>query len=676
MTATAYPADVDGFYSAVGLELPTRGTKVSVRCFAAPEAHKHGDRNPSAVVERDTGNWRCHTCDVWGGPFDAGLAMGLSRADAMRLVERHGLKKDKPGEPDARPKSYASNGGSSAAQADAKPLPTEEDLARWRDRLLAEDRLLEWLYARRGWLRSTVEGLGLGFDGERIVFPVRDADGALLNVSRYAPGDRRDGPKMLAASGHRRGLFPAPESVEGEPIWVLEGEPDAVSAHELGIPATAVPGVKKWDPSWATRFGGRGVAVCMDCDREGREAAQRIARELAEYATRVKVIDLDPSRNDGYDLTDLLREAGEDRSSARRALLEMALKAPSVDSEHSPCVALSEFMAIERPPLDPYVSTHDGRTVLLAAENVLLGAGPSGLGKSITFAYDLGGRLAANESSDYLGLRVCGGLNVLLLSFEGSDEDTSERAGLVPEDARGRFLIWDRWRGAPLPRADDDGLTRLAAEVGRHQIDVLVIDTGAAFFSGAHDISKGIPEEAFAAIDRVRELSGRRVAVIVIAHTKKADRTGAKVDELEEISGTFQRKVDSAIVLRRDGEDGPRRRLTFAKVRRGPEPRPKIVSLPADADELPRLSLLHDLATGVKAGTSAADIAEWVRQQGSVVSPGEICDRFDISEATLRERKSDLETLGIVRDKCAGRGQPHAYGTEDQWASERGLFDG
>jgi hypothetical protein len=218
-------------------------------------------------------------------------------------------------------------------------------------------------------------------------------------------------------------------------------------------------------------------------------------------------------------------------------------------------------------------------------------------------------------------------------------------------------------------------LVRLAAEVRRHEVDVLVLDTGAAFFAGAHDISKGIPEEAFAAIERVRELSGRRVAVIVIAHTKKADRTGAKVDELEEIAGTFQRKVDSAIVLRRDGEEGPRRRLTFAKVRRGPEPRPKIVSLPSDADELPRLSLLHDLDVGVKPGTSAADISEWVRQRGSVVSPGEICEQFDISPATLRDRRDDLVKLGIVRDKRAGRGQPHAYGTEDQWASERGLFD-
>jgi DNA primase len=46
----------------------------------------------------------------------------------------------------------------------------------------------------------------------------------------------------------------------------------------------------------------------MDCDRPGREAAYRIFMDLAGVAADVKVIDLYPERDDGYDLTDLLRE--------------------------------------------------------------------------------------------------------------------------------------------------------------------------------------------------------------------------------------------------------------------------------------------------------------------------------------------------------------------------------
>lgn len=333
------------------------------------------------------------------------------------------------------------------------------------------------------------------------------------------------------------------------------------------------------------------------------------------------------------------------------------------------CVTLGAFLAAPRPPLDPYVTTSDGRTVLLARETALLFAGPSGLGKSLAAAFDLAGRLAAEDPSDWLGFRVRAGLQVLLLSFEGSDEDTAERsASIVPVDARDRFLLWDRWRAGPPPRADGAGLERLADEIRRHEIDVLVIDTGSAFFSAAHDCSKGLPEEAFRAIERVRELSGRPVAVIVVAHTKKADRTGAKVDELEEIAGTFQRKVDAAIVMRRDGEQrGPRRRLVFPKTRRGPEPADKIATLPAEgAEEPPCLELLQDLdATAVKAGTTAEEIAAWVREQPAVVSPGAIRERFSIADSTLRTRRARLAELGIIWRDHEG------YGTAEQWEARQ-----
>src|SRR5829696_8865457 len=187
--------------------------------------------------------------------------------------------------------------------------------------------------ARAPWLdTSHIEALGLGFDGERITFPIRAGSGELLDVLRYKPSKRAEGErKLLASKGRPRGLFPTPESVDGDPIWVLEGEADAVSARELGIAATAVPGVKKWDESWSERFAGRGVVVMLDCDDEGREAAQRISESLLPHAAAVKVLDLDSAREDGYDLSDFLLEAGEERDEARRVLLTMALKAPRLE---------------------------------------------------------------------------------------------------------------------------------------------------------------------------------------------------------------------------------------------------------------------------------------------------------------------------------------------------------
>jgi hypothetical protein len=47
----------------------------------------------------------------------------------------------------------------------------------------------------------------------------------------------------------------------------------------------------------------------MDCDDQGRAAAAAIQSDLSSRGA-VRVIDLAPHRNDGYDLTDWLLETG------------------------------------------------------------------------------------------------------------------------------------------------------------------------------------------------------------------------------------------------------------------------------------------------------------------------------------------------------------------------------
>nr|MBA3370000.1 hypothetical protein [Thermoleophilaceae bacterium] len=262
MNAAGLPGDVDAFYAAIGLELPGRGAKAPIRCFVAPDTHKRDDRNPSAEVDRRSGYWRCHGCGEWGGPFDAATSSGLRPAEAMELIERHGLKKDKDGDDlkgRDRRNGHVPNG---KPPAPPKPPASEDEITRWRDRLLGDDRLLARLHELRGWTRPTIESIGLGFNGERITFPVRARTGELLDVLRYKPGERAEGErKLLASKGRAREIFPPPESVEDDPIWVLEGEADAVSARELALPAVGVPGANKWDESWPERFAGRGVVV-------------------------------------------------------------------------------------------------------------------------------------------------------------------------------------------------------------------------------------------------------------------------------------------------------------------------------------------------------------------------------------------------------------------------------
>ena len=80
-----------------------------------------------------------------------------------------------------------------------------------------------------------------------------------------------------------------------------------IAARSLRLPAIAVPGVGSWQPAWAELLTGRRVTIVTDADTQGRTLAARIAADLAQNA-EPEIVDLAPHRDDGYDLTDCLRQ--------------------------------------------------------------------------------------------------------------------------------------------------------------------------------------------------------------------------------------------------------------------------------------------------------------------------------------------------------------------------------
>lgn len=128
---------------------------------------------------------------------------------------------------------------------------------------------------------------------------------------------------MLASAGTPRSLFPAPElfAPVGS-LWLVEGEPDAVSACELGLMAVGLPGVGSWArhrDEWVPRLAGRRIVVLMDCDLPGRETAELIDQDLRGHAD-VRVLTLDGTREDGHDLGDELAVAARAGELAVRRL--------------------------------------------------------------------------------------------------------------------------------------------------------------------------------------------------------------------------------------------------------------------------------------------------------------------------------------------------------------------
>jgi hypothetical protein len=223
------------------------------------------------------------------------------------------------------------------------------------EKLLADEPALTRLNQLRGWTTDAARTLGLGLDTGRVVIPITDGQGRLVNVLRYQPNTdkRQTAPKMIGSPSAPRDLFPAPESIDpAATLWLLEGEPDAIAATSIGLPAVAIPGSNGWKPDMASRFAGRDIVICTDCDNPGRSLAERVADDLLEHARTVRRVDLAPARDDSYDLGDLVREGADNPDNVRRLLTRVAEDAPI----HVP--------ADERPPR-PRLSTADWRKSLL-----------------------------------------------------------------------------------------------------------------------------------------------------------------------------------------------------------------------------------------------------------------------------------------------------------------------
>jgi len=197
----------------------------------------------------------------------------------------------------------------------------------WTDDALAAIRRL------RGWTEPAIERLELTYDPRSgaVGIPIRElADEVEVGRLAYIPWPERRGngrPKMQGPAGVARQLFPPPESLAEGVVDVLlvEGEPDSIAAWSAGLVAVGVPGTAGWQAGYAARFRGPRwrVHVVFDCDESGRRAAREVAVSLLELGVDVRVVDLDPARSDGYDLTDFLLERGPGELRGRMAADEL-----------------------------------------------------------------------------------------------------------------------------------------------------------------------------------------------------------------------------------------------------------------------------------------------------------------------------------------------------------------
>lgn len=90
-----------------------------------------------------------------------------------------------------------------------------------------------------------------------------------------------------------------------EPVFICEGEIDTMTAHQAGLKAVGVAGVKNWDPNWWRVFRNRTTVILADSDDNGQ--GEGMAQEIMEVVRDSAMVAM-PS---GHDVNSFVKECGE-----------------------------------------------------------------------------------------------------------------------------------------------------------------------------------------------------------------------------------------------------------------------------------------------------------------------------------------------------------------------------
>ncbi len=158
-------------------------------------------------------------------------------------------------------------------------------------------KVFDYMTKERGLLPATLEAFRIGDEDNHVVFPyIRD--GKVINT-KYLKLERVDGKKVIRSE---RGSEPCLFGWQTIPknareVTICEGEIDAMSLWQYGVPALSVPfgagsGSKnEWIENDFDRLSVFDVIyICMDNDEAGKGATQSIVQRLGNV--RCRVVDL------------------------------------------------------------------------------------------------------------------------------------------------------------------------------------------------------------------------------------------------------------------------------------------------------------------------------------------------------------------------------------------------
>src|SRR5262252_9336342 len=247
----------------------------------------HEDENRSASLNTLTGEWYCFA------------GCGGGRITDLIAQKSHWVD----------PGRAALNGGA-PRHSDSTEVITEGRIQGWHAALLDDETVCEYLI-ERGIHTKTLVDFEIGWDRAKQAYtiPVRGPKGEIWNVRRYS---NREGmkTKIWSVRGMRvTELYPISQ-LDSDRIIICEGEWDTLATIQHGYAAvTRTSGAKTWHPRWNPLFKDKLVFVAQDCDHEGQNGANKIARSLGRVAdVRLVALPYPIEEKHGKDLSDFWRE--------------------------------------------------------------------------------------------------------------------------------------------------------------------------------------------------------------------------------------------------------------------------------------------------------------------------------------------------------------------------------
>lgn len=244
---------------------PKGENEVALRCPV------HNDSNPSVALNTAKNQWICHAASCTAKGDIVTLLAYLTKTPRAVVIEDLLTRYD-------------------LITVRTIRLDTVE---KYHSKIWEAGPLLTSL-RERGVSDEMIREARLGYHNGRIMIPVFDSQGRVINIRRYLPGAPAN-EKMKNTTGYTSKAIYQPKHLKFDTIWICGGEIKALVAGAIlkkeGIGAIAITaGEGAWDSSFTQKFKDKRVYICLDIDAGGISGSNKIASQVVLTARSVKII--------------------------------------------------------------------------------------------------------------------------------------------------------------------------------------------------------------------------------------------------------------------------------------------------------------------------------------------------------------------------------------------------